>query len=178
MQVTVLVLFRIGEAVLALGAQLASPRMGQPVAVENKPGTDAQVVRFETNRSLTGQGHERFASLSQATGERPAAAVARRLFESGQVQAVHVFSNVITAYLNPGASASGLSEIVRDLYQYWKPGMTPPSEEELMAQVEAPAEVAASSSGEGGAVVVDSRVPAHLLERSRLARAKWAAQNG
>ena len=153
--------------------------MGQPVAVEHKPGTDTQVLRFETNRSLTGQGHERFASIGQATGDRPAAAVARRLFESGQVQAVHVFSNVITAYLNPGASSAGLSDIVRDLYQYWKPGMTPPSEAELMAQVEAPAEATSAATGDGaGAVVVDSRVPAHLLERSRLARERWMANNG
>ena len=40
------------EAVLAQAPQLASARMGQPVAVEHKPGSDAQVVRFETNRSL------------------------------------------------------------------------------------------------------------------------------
>ena len=152
--------------------------MGQPVAVEHKPGTDAQVLRFETNRSLTGQGHERFASIGQATGDRPAAAVARRLFESGQVQAVHVFSNVITAYLNPGASSAGLSDIVRDLYQYWKPGMEPPSVEELMAQVPAAAEPAAAApSGDAGSGL-DPRVPAHLWELSRLGRERWFAKKG
>jgi hypothetical protein len=42
-----------------------------------------------------------------------------------------------------------------------------------VATEEAPA--ASSAPSEGG-VVIDSRVPAHLIERSRLAREKWAAK--
>lgn len=148
--------------------------MGQPVAVEEKQGRSASVVRFETNRSLTGQGHESFASIDDAIGVRPAAVIARRLFESGQVEAVHVFGNVVTATVKAGASAVGLDDIVRNLYQYWKPGMVPPTAEELAAQVAESAPAAPAPSGDGAAApAVDSRVPAHLLERSAAARARW-----
>jgi len=73
--------------------------MGQPVAVEEKRSVVAATVRFETNRSLTGMGHERFASAAEAKGTRPAAVVARRLFETGQsvteiLSIEHVFDTV------------------------------------------------------------------------------------
>lgn len=150
--------------------------MGQPVAVEQKTGGTSAIVRFETNRSLTGMGHERFTSVAEAKGTRPAAVVARRLLESGQVAWVHVYGNIVTAQLTPGASQSGLDAIVRDLYQYWKPGMTPPSVEELMAQMPAEAAPAAAPSGEAAASGLDPRVPAHLWERSRLGRERWMAK--
>ncbi|MEY3588010.1 MAG: hypothetical protein RJA47_606 [Actinomycetota bacterium] len=153
--------------------------MGQPVAVEQRPGVASTVVRFETNRSLTGQGHESFASASEARGPRPAAVLARRLFESGQVASVHVYGNIVTATLSGGASQAGLDGIVRDLYQYWKPGMEPPSVEELMAQVPAAAEPAAAAAPAGDAASgLDPRVPAHLWERSRLGRERWLAKQG
>ena len=153
--------------------------MGQPVAVEQKSGGTAAIIRFETNRSLTGMGHERFASVAEAKGARPAAVVARRLLESGQVSWVHVFGNIVTVQLASGASQSGLDAIVRDLYQYWKPGMTPPSVEELLAQVPAEAAPAAAApSGDGAASGLDPRVPAHLWERSRVGRERWMAKKG
>lgn len=153
--------------------------MGQPVAVLEGPAGKLGMVRFEANRSFTGQGHERFSSVDQASGTRPAAVVAQRLFATGQVSAVHVYGNVITVELSKGAGAQGLEQVVRDLYQYWKPGMAPPSAEELMAQVEAPpAATESTTSDAGSGPVVDSRVPAHLLERSAAARARWAAKNG
>jgi hypothetical protein len=152
--------------------------MGQPVAVERKPGGTAAIVRFETNRSLTGMGHERFESLVQAKGTRPAAVVARRLLESGQVSWVHVYGNIVTASLAPGATQTGLDEIVRDLYQYWKPGMTPPSVAELQAQVPAEAPSVATAGDSGAVAGGDPRIPAHLAERSRLAREKWNAKKG
>ena len=153
--------------------------MGQPVAVEQKSGGTAAIIRFETNRSLTGMGHERFASAAEAKGTRPAAVVARRLFESGQVAWVHVFGNIVTVQLATGASQAGLDAIVRDLYQYWKPGMTPPSVEELLAQVPAEAAPAAAApSGDGAASGLDPRVPAHLWERSRVGRERWMAKKG
>ena len=136
------------------------------------------MVRFETNRSLTGMGHESFASAAEAKGPRPAAVLARRFFESGQVTKVHVYGNIVTATLSAGASQAGLDGIVRDLYQYWKPGMEPPSVEELMAQVPAAAEApAAASSGDAGSGL-DPRVPAHLWERSKLGRERWFAKKG
>ena len=54
--------------------------MGQPVAVEQSAGGSPAIVRFETNRSLTGMGHERFTSADQAKGPRPAAVLARLAF--------------------------------------------------------------------------------------------------
>ena len=152
--------------------------MGQPVAVEQKVGTGSAVVRFETNRSLTGMGHERFTSVAEAKGTRPAAVVARRFLESGQVAWVHVYGNIVTAQLCAGASQSDLGDIVRDLYQYWKPGMTPPSLEELLAQMPADAAPDAAPAADGAASGLDPRVPAHLWDRSRLGRERWAAKQG
>ena len=152
--------------------------MGQPVAVEQKVGGTSAIIRFETNRSLTGMGHERFENAAQAKGTRPAAVVARRLLESGQVSWVHVYGNIVTVQLSSGATQSGLDTIVRDLYQYWKPGMTPPSVEELMAQMPAEAAPAAAAPSADGGPSLDPRVPAHLWERSRLGRERWVAKQG
>ena len=152
--------------------------MGQPVAVEQKAGGSAAVIRIETNRSLTGMGHERFTGIDEAKGSRPAAVVARRMFESGQVTWVHVYGNMLTAGVVPGADTAAIDTIVRDLYQYWKPGMVPPSAEELAAQVPAEAAPAAAApSGEGGPAL-DPRVPAHIWERSRNGLEKWKAKQG
>ena len=151
--------------------------MGQLVAVEQKAGGASTVVRFETNRSLTGSGHERFTSAAEAKGPRPAAVIARRFFEAGHVSWVHVYGNCITASLEAGASQASLNDIVRDLYQYWKPGMVPPTLEELLASMPAEAAPAASSSGDTAAPAgEDPRIPPHLFERSRNARARLAAK--
>jgi hypothetical protein len=151
--------------------------MGQLVAVEQKAGGASTVVRFETNRSLTGSGHERFTSAAEAKGPRPAAVIARRFFEAGHVSWVHVYGNCITASLEAGASQASLNEIVRDLYQYWKPGMVPPTLEELLASMPAEVAPAASSGGDSAAPAgEDPRIPPHLFERSRNARARLAAK--
>ena len=144
--------------------------MGQPVAVEQKTGGTSAIIRFETNRSLTGSGHERFTAVAQAKGTRPAAVVARRLLESGQVGWVHIYGNIVTVELASGASQVGLDGIVRDLYQYWKPGMIPPTLEDLVADM--PAEATPAADAGGGEVVAggDPRIPAHLAARSRAAR--------
>ena len=151
--------------------------MGQLVAVEQKAGGVSTIVRFETNRSLTGMGHERFTSAAEAKGPRPAAVIARRFFEAGHVSWVHVYGNCITASLEAGASQASLNEIVRDLYQYWKPGMVPPTLEELLASMPAEVAPAASSGGDTAAPAgEDPRIPPHLFERSRNARARLAAK--
>lgn len=155
--------------------------MGQPVAVVHKPSRVPGVIRFEANRSLTGMGHEHFASAAEATGVRPAAELARRLFASGHVGSVHVFSNQITVDLAKGYDATGLDEIVRDLYQYWKPGMEPPVFEDVAPEEAAPAAVGAGDSGGASDPWAEAakKVPQHLLDRSRSARDRWkAAQAG
>ena len=47
--------------------------MGQMVSVVQRPSFTPGVIRFEANRNLTGMGHERFKSESDAVGDRPAA---------------------------------------------------------------------------------------------------------
>jgi hypothetical protein len=151
--------------------------MGQSVAVMLKPSSQPGIVRFELNRGLTGQGHERFASADEAIGPRPAAELARRLFATGQVDHVHVYSNVVTLTLARGFGADGLDDVMRDLYQYWQPGMEP----QVFVE-EAPAETAAAAVDTGGATGPEAeylrRVPAVLVERSRAALAKWRATHG
>jgi hypothetical protein len=102
------------------------------------------------------------------------------MFATGQVAAVHVYGNIITVDLLKGHGSEGLADIVRNLYQYWKPGVEPPSFEDL--QVEEP-EAAPSGGGDGGGGGAElseaaKRVPAHLLERGRLARERWNAKQG
>ena len=100
--------------------------MGQQIAVTEKPSPKAGVRRFEANRSLTGMGHEVFTSAADAVGPRPAAKLARDLLATGDVSGVRVYGNMITVDMKSGSSGAGLDAVVRDLYQYWKPGMELP----------------------------------------------------
>ena len=126
-------------------------------------------------------GHEQFSSAAQAIGERPSAELARRFFDTGRVAGVHLYGNIITVDLQKGYTSDGLADIVRYLYQYWKPGMVPPTFDDVAAADEAPA-AAAGGAGAGDATTAvsaaASRVPAELLERSRAALAKWRATHG
>ena len=151
--------------------------MGQLVAVTEKPSSTPGVVRFEINRTLSGQGHERFRSVLDAHGNTPSDELARRLFGTGQVAGVHVYANIITVDLEKGYDSVGLADLVRDLHTYWKPGVKPPSPEEL--QPDEPAAAVAlggDSGGDSGGVALSAeaqKVPPHLLERGRAARTKW-----
>ena len=155
--------------------------MGQLVAVTEKPSTSPGVVRFELNRALTGMGHERYRSAADAFGPRPAAELARRLFATGQAAAVHVHSNIVTVDLAKGADSNGLADVVRHLYQYWLPGMAPPTFEDLQPEEEpGGGAVTPADGGDGGgdAALAEAakRVPMHLLERSRAARDRFKAK--
>lgn len=152
--------------------------MGQLVGVVEKQTTTPGVVRYELNRSLSGMGHERFTSVADAIGPRPAAALARELFATGRVGGVHVYGNIVTVDLAKGYDSTGLAEIVREMYRYWKPGVEPPTFEDL--QPEEPAAVAPAGESGGDAELSEAakRVPAHLLERSRAARERWKAKQG
>lgn len=154
--------------------------MGQLVGVVEKNSSIRGIVRFELNRNLTGSGHERYSMVSEAVGSRPAAELARRLFETGHVAGVHVYMNQVTVDLQKGSTADGLSDIVRDLYQYWKPGMTPPAFEDLVPADEpaAAAGVVAPDGADPALSAAASKIPPALLERSRAALAKWKATHG
>ena len=149
--------------------------MGQLVGVVEKKSSIPGMVRFELNRNLTGSGHERFASASDAVGPRPSAELARRLFGTGQVDGVHLYMNQVTVDLQKGFGSEGLSEIIRDMYQYWKPGMAPPAFEDLAPADEPAAAAAPAADGAPTLSAAALRVPAHLLERSAAALAKWKA---
>ena len=152
--------------------------MGQLVAVTEKPSSTRGVVRFEINRSLSGMGHEHFASPADAWSDTPSAELARRMFATGQVAAVHVYGNIITVDIEKGHDSEGLADLVRHMYQYWKPGVEPPSFEDL--QPDEPEAAASSGDGGGGTAELSEaakRVPAHLLERGRAARERWNAKN-
>ena len=154
--------------------------MGQMVAVTEKPSATQGVVRYELNRALTGMGHEYFRAAEDAVGVRPADELARRLFATGQVDGIHIYANVVTVELTRGGRADGLTETIRTLYQYWQPGMQPPSFDDLVAEDDSAA-AAPAASGEGvdpALAAAMARVPAALLERGRLGRERWTAKTG
>lgn len=102
--------------------------MGQPIDVVEKPASRPGLVRFETNRSLAGMGHERYASPEDIVQSRTVDELARRLFATGEVRYVHVAGSVVTVELAQ-APATGetadravverLEDIVRGLYIYY-----------------------------------------------------------
>jgi hypothetical protein len=152
--------------------------MGQEVSVVEKPSPRPGVLRFETNRTLTGMGHERFSSMADAVGPRPAAALARQLLATGKVDSVYMYSNIISVDIAKGFNAEGLGDVVRNMYQYWKPGVEMPTFD--APAEEAPAgSPAAADSGESGAVdsAYTRLVPQSLRERSAAALAKALANS-
>ena len=99
--------------------------MGQPVAAVEKPMSEPNVVRFELNRSLTVMGHERYRKGEEIVAERPPDVLAKRIFEHGGVEHVHIYSNIVTIKLEPGASPTGLLDIIEKLYIHYLPGVEP-----------------------------------------------------
>ena len=156
--------------------------MGQQIAVVERPSTHPGVIRFEANRTLTGMGHEVFRSAADAIGPRPAAVLARTLLSSGKVTAVHMYSNMITVDLAVSESgrpsdSAGLGDMVRDLYQYWKPGMEMPVFADPVADPDAAPAAAAPAGASGPEAAYLSLVPAVLVDRSRAAMAKWKSEH-
>lgn len=127
--------------------------MGQPIVVVEKPSiANPGMVRFETNRALTGMGHERYPAGTEVRGDRPPDEVARRLFALGGIEAVHVNGSVITVDLIRGHGSAGMREVIEGLFIHYPVVATdevvvpdadqPETEGELVEQV-ASAEAAA-----------------------------------
>src|SRR5262245_44733506 len=154
--------------------------MGQLVGVVEKKSTIPGIVRFELNRSLSGMGHEHFGSLTDAIGSKPSASLARQLFATGKVDSVHVYGNMVTVDIAKGFDSSGLADVVREMYRYWKPGVEAPTFEDEPAEEAGAAPAAAGGGGESGPELSEAakRIPPHLLERSRAALAKWNTAHG
>ena len=104
--------------------------MGQPVTVVQKPSSRPGIVRFEINRAITGMGHERYRVDEEVAGDRPPDELARRLFDHGGIDGVHINSNVVTLDLQKGADTSGLGQVIADLFIYYRPGVEVPSFDE------------------------------------------------
>ncbi|HKA05586.1 MAG TPA: hypothetical protein VKD67_14720, partial [Acidimicrobiales bacterium] len=123
-------------------------------------------------------GHERYTSPEQVVGDKTSAELARRLFATGRIDAVHLYQNMVTVDVKKGFTPDGLADVVENLYIYWVSGREVPDLEAPAEETPAAATPAASS-GEAPTSAAASRVPAHLLERSRAAleraRAKAAA---
>ena len=93
--------------------------MGQPITVVEKPSSNPAVIRFETNRPLSGMAHERYAVAPGPLLDRPVDELARRLFAAGGVEGVHINSNVVTVSLSGGRTGAGLADIVRGLFRHY-----------------------------------------------------------
>jgi hypothetical protein len=87
-----------------------------------------------------------------------------------------MYGNVVTVTMSRGCTPDGLSDVVRNMYQYWKPGMEMPT---FDAPAEEAAPAAASGGDTGGAPesAYTQRVPQSLRERSAAALARWQASH-
>ena len=106
--------------------------MGQPITVVRRPSSRAGVVRFETNRALTGMGHERYRAGDDIPGTTPADELARRLFARGGIAGVHMNGSVVTLEMaDADSDPEGIEEIIAGLYLYWVEGVRVPDDDEL-----------------------------------------------
>ena len=108
--------------------------MGQPITVlETTSSTSPAVLRFETNRPLSGMGHERYERPPSELLQRPVDELARRLFAAGGVEKIHINGSVVTVTVGGGRTGEGLGDIIRHLFLHYGdapsgPMEAPPSE--------------------------------------------------
>jgi hypothetical protein len=112
--------------------------MGQPITVlETKSTSNPAILRFETNRPLTGMGHERYEAPPSELRQRPVDELARRLFAEGGVEKIHINGSVVTVTVSGGQTGEGLGDVIRHLFLHY--GETP------IVPMEAPASDADTS---------------------------------
>jgi len=122
--------------------------MGQPITVVEKPSSsNPAILRFETNRPLSGMGHERYEGPPGPLRQRPVDELARRLFASGGVEKVHINGSVVTVTLGGGQTGAGLGDVVRHLFLHY--GDTPAGPGDATAAEAAPAGGADSEPPQG-----------------------------
>jgi hypothetical protein len=134
--------------------------MGQPITVVEKPSAaNPAILRFETNRPLSGMGHERYDAPPPAILDRPVDELARRLFAAGGVERVHINGSVVTVTLMGGRTGAGLGDVVRHLFLHYGddpaaevPLEAPAAEEDRAPETLAdPAEAPAAEAAAGEA---------------------------
>ncbi len=108
--------------------------MGQPVTVVEQPSKRDGVVRFSTNRVLSGMAHEVFTAAPDPLADRPVDELARQLFATGDVSRVHVNGNVITVHVSNGGA--GLRDLIEDLFTYYRPGVAVPDPADFVTEAE------------------------------------------
>ena len=108
--------------------------MGEPVAVVEKPSSRDGYFRFETDRSFTGMGHERYVAGEAIHRNRPPDELARRLFATDKVDEVHVYAQAVTVKVSSGENSSGLAEIIGDICIHYRPGVEVPTPESFGAE--------------------------------------------
>jgi len=107
--------------------------VGEPVTVQEVASSREGYLRFETNRSFTGMGHERYLRDDHIYRDRPADVIARTLFNTGKVDEVHVYSQTVTVKLS-GTDSSGLREALEELFIYYRPGVDVPTPESFATE--------------------------------------------
>lgn len=93
--------------------------MGEIVNVVERPSPRPGIVRFETNRALSGMGHDRYVAGQPIEDDRSVDELARRIFARGGVKAVHINGSVVTVGLEDGQSSDGIADIIRGLYTFY-----------------------------------------------------------
>ena len=112
------------------------------------------IVRFETNRALTGMGHERYRSRRRrvAAPDRPTSWPAGCSPTAASI-AVHVNGNIVTVDLTKGHTSDGLKEIIESLYLYYPPSAEPSEPQHtLESELEPDAGGAPESTSDPGAI--------------------------
>lgn len=109
------------------------PPMGQPITVVEKPSSNPAVLRFETNRPLSGMGHERYTEPPSELRDKTVDELARRLFAAGGIETIHINGSVVTVTLSGGRTGAGLGDVVRGLFLHYvdapADGVSPPADE-------------------------------------------------
>ncbi len=95
--------------------------MGEIVEVVERASSRPGIVRFETNRVLSGTGHDRFVAGQPIEGDRPVDELARRMFERGGIAAIHINGGMVTVDLAKGYTSDGLADVIRGLYTFYEP---------------------------------------------------------
>ena len=133
--------------------------MGQPITVlETKSATNPAVRRFETNRPLSGMGHERYEGPPSELLQRPVDELARRLFAAGGVEKIHINGSVVTVTLGGGQTGDGLGDVVRELFLHYRD--TPDAAAPVLAEADATPEALADTADAPAAAAATADAPA------------------
>ncbi len=108
--------------------------MGEPVTVVQKESSRPGYLRFETNRTFTGMGHESYKRGDEIYTDRPPDLIARAMFETGDVEEVHLYAQAVTMKVAANADVPRIKKILEDIHIYYLPGVEVPTPESFGAE--------------------------------------------